>query len=76
MKRENAIQYHLHDFIRQNNLEHVTSIRKYVGYNKLGILYHGTVSFRRWSLLTENSLWEQKDYNKITDAHWCSRIFF
>ena len=73
MKRENAIQYHLHDFIRQNNLEHVTSIRKYVGYNKLGILYHGTVSFRRWSLLTENSLWEQKDYNEVTDAHWCSR---
>jgi hypothetical protein len=67
MKKEYAIQFLLHDFIQEKQLEHVTSIRKYVGYHdKLledGTSYHGDVSFRRWSLYhdsnyTSNNPWE------------------
>ena len=70
MKKEYAIQFHLHDFIQEKQLEHVTSIRKYVGYHdKLledGTSYHGDVSFRRWSLYhdsnyTSNNPWEHNN---------------
>ena len=53
MKKDNAIQFHLHDFVREHNLESVTSIRKYVNYRSTSRLYHLQINFRRWSVVPD-----------------------
>ena len=71
MKKANSIQFHLYNFVREHNLESVTSIRKYVNYRSTSRLYHLQINFRRWSVVPDIDSSREATKNRLKQ-HWCS----
>ena len=71
MKMANSIQFHLYNFVREHNLESVTSIRKYVNYRSTSRLYHLQINFRRWSVVPDIDSSREATKNRLKQ-HWCS----